>query len=434
MINKKILIITYYWFPFTGTGVYRISKFVKYLKRRGWEPVILTAEKSTGNLVQEEPEPIYRDIPVYRTPIFEPAGMVQSTSGKGDKNAVNPSVFYRENKTWLQKLSVWARTNILIPDAKISWRFLSIPKGKEVIRREEPALILSTSPPPTAHLVARKLSAWSGLPWVADFRDPWTNIYYYDDVNMNRAARWLNRRLERSVLESADRITLVNDGFFPERDLQEKSTVIENGFDNEDFDNLPVVTEGNDKFTICYTGSLKMNQYPENFIEALRLLSKEDPDVARRIRLEFYGHIEPRFREELQKPDIHCESRFPGLVTHREAIRKLVEADLLFILIGKSSKSKLAFSTKLFEYMRARKPVLGIGHPDGAAARLVNQTGIGSFFSHSDPDGVKDYIKTVFSCWEEDKVPIEPDDEAISRYDFEHLTGRLEKIISELTA
>lgn len=428
MDNKKILIVTYYWFPFTGTGVYRISKFVKYLKLSGWEPIILTAKKSTGNLVESEVEEIYRQIPVYRTLIFEPTEFIQSKNTDGSKHAISPSVFYQSKKNWKQRLAIWTRLNVLIPDAKISWRFFAISKGKEVIRREKPALILSTSPPPTAHLVAKKLARWSKLPWIADFRDPWTNIYYYDDVRMNPGAEKINRKLERSVLGEANHITMVNDGFFPEYDLAHKATKIPNGFDRDDFPGVPP-SSVNKKFTICYIGSLKMNQYPDNFIAALKRLSENEPEIARQIALRFFGHIDSRFRQELEQQDILCEATFPGLVSHKEAIYEMARADMQLLLIGKNPRSKPVLSTKVFEYMMSGRPILGIGPLDGSAAKVIEETKTGFFFDHSDVNGVKKCITEAYYAWSKNGNLISPDTENIEKYNFKNLVLQLDRVL-----
>lgn len=430
-MNRKLLIVSYYWFPFSGTGVYRISKFVKYLRRRGWEPIILTAKESTGSLIESDIDPIYGTIPVYRTPIFEPADLFLSQSEDGGKGAVNPSVFYARNKNLLQRLAVWARLNVLIPDAKVSWRFLGVSTGKKVIREENPALILSTSPPPTAHLLAGKLARWSSLPWIADFRDPWTNIYYYDDVQLNPVARIINRFLEQSVLEQADAITVVNNGFFPDHDTNSKSRYIPNGYDPDDYpDSVP--DRSSEQFTICYAGTLKENQYPSNLLEALRQLSEEDAGIAESLCFDFYGSVDPSFIEEMQQPEIRSESNFHGLIPHKQVIRKMAGADMQLLLIGKKPGSKTVLSTKVFEYMMTGKPILGIGPIDGSAAALIRKTGTGSFFSHRDAEGVKKYIRNAYTSWQNGRSIIESDREEIDRYHFENLTEQLEDVITDI--
>lgn len=431
MINKKILLISYYWFPFTGTGVYRISKFAKYLKLLGWEPVILTAEKSTGNLIESQIEEVFGEIPVYRTPIWEPTELIQKSSKSKTQHAVNPSIFYQEGKNWKQQLAVWTRLNILIPDAKISWRWSSISTGKKVIQKEQPALIFSTAPPPTTHLVAKKLAHWSGLPWVSDFRDPWTNIYYYDDVQMNPIAAKVNRMLEQSVLKQANHLTLVNNGFFPEHNLKHKATKIPNGFDRDDFPDTPS-TSRNEKFTICYTGSLKMNQFPNNLLDALKALSRDHPEIARSIIFKFYGNIDARFQEEIKQASIVCDTAFPGLVPHKKAIKEMAQADMQLLVIGKSPRSKLVLSTKIFEYMMTRKPILGIGPLDGAAAKVVKKTKTGHFYAHSDSLGVKQCIVNAYQASLENKNFIEPETSEIEKYNFKNLARQLDEILCSM--
>lgn len=379
-------------------------------------------------------DPILNTCKVYRSHIIEPTQLI-SSGNKDSSKTSNPSIFYQKDKDWKSKLAVWTRLNLMIPDAKFTWKWFGVPLGKKIIQNENPDLILSTSPPPTTNLIAKKLAEWSGLPWVADFRDPWTNIYYYDDNPQSSWAQSRNKKLEAETLHKADKITLVNNGFFPEHEegIAEKSTVIPNGYDPDHIVRSDESSEENSKFTIRYFGSLKANQHPSAFINALDWIDKNKPEVAQNLAFEFYGSIDPHIKGELSSAVNHIETQFFGFIPHDEMMKKVSNSDLLLLTIGRTKNSKFALSTKVFEYMISGNPVLGIGPVDGAASELVQQTNIGSFFDHEDTEGVKKFIVSLFEAAQKREVLFTPDQDAIEEYSFKNLTQKLEDIMLTAT-
>ncbi|MBR9916668.1 glycosyltransferase family 4 protein [bacterium] len=428
MSRKKILIISYYWYPFAGVGAYRVSRFIKYLLRNNWEVVILTTKKSASGITQQADHPIFGKCKVYRSNIIEPVGLLSS----GDKNkekTSNPSIFYRKNTNWKSKLAVWARLNLMVPDAKFTWKWFAVPLGKKIIKKENPDIILSTSPPPTTNLIAKKLAGWSKLPWVADFRDPWTNIYYYDDNPQSKRAKKKNQKLEAAVLGKADHITVVNNGFFPENNIDGKVTRITNGFDPDDIVENTEQIVTNSKFTIRYFGSMKINQKPDSLISALKNIEDLNPKIAGNLAFEFYGSIDPDIQAELKKSSSKIEFSFTDYISHKEMMRLTLQSDLLLLTIGKSRNSKFALSTKVFEYMISGKPVLGIGPVDGAASELVQKTNIGEFFEHTDSAGVFKFILKVFEASKKEQTLFERDQDEVDKYSFKNLSSQLIEIL-----
>ncbi|MDR9417007.1 MAG: glycosyltransferase, partial [Gracilimonas sp.] len=288
---------------------------------------------------------------------------------------------------------------------------------------------------PTTNLIAKKLAEWSGLPWLADFRDPWTNIYYYDDNPQSPRARKKNKQLEAETLQKADHITLVNHGFFPEheKDIADKSTVIPNGFDPDHIvQNDSISAEKNEKFTIRYFGSLKANQHPAAFIEALEIIGKKNPAQARDISFEFYGNIDPNIMKEIETASKKIETTFSGYISHDKMMDLVTTTDLLLLTIGRTKNSKFGLSTKVFEYMISGKPVLGIGPVDGSAAELVQNTNIGRFFDHEDTEGVMAFIQQVYFSAKKNEPLFLSNQEAIDQYNFRRLTENLATIMDSL--
>ena len=395
--QKKVLVVTYYWLPHSGTGTYRVSKLVKYLIRAGWEPVILTPSKSASSHQEKNLEQIYRDVKVYQTKILEPTFLFTRKKNAGS-SFTNASFFLSKNQTLKQKIIRWIRINLFIPDAKILWKPFAVRTGKEVIEKEKPDLIFSTAPPPSTHLIAKKLSQWSNLKWIADFRDPWTNIFYLEFLRINPISKKINQFLEKQVLRAASKVTTVSDGFFSDSISHHKNIRIENGFDPDDLDNLPVSQVKNNKFTIRYIGSLKTNQFFKNFLLILKELG-ENKEFKDTIRLELTGFIDPSIREFIESEEIKLEIITEGYIPHDQAVRKMAEADLLILAIGKGQLSKNVISTKIFEYLLAQRPILAFGHTDGTANRILKETRAGKMFTYDEYEPVKGYLLELYHNW-----------------------------------
>lgn len=420
---NKVLVVSYYWLPFSGTGTYRISKFVKYLIKEGWEPIILTPEKAASPFKEEETDPIYEKAKVYTTKILEPTHLFNRKASPS-QNVTNASFFLSKDLSLKQKVIRWIRLNLFIPDAKVLWKRFAVQKGKEVIEKEQPDIILSTSPPPTAHLVAKQLAKWSNLKWIADFRDPWTNIFYYEKLPINPLSKWINKSLERKVLEAADKVITVSNDFFPGQEQDSKYIRIENGFDPDDMPAKKADTSRNEKFTIRYIGSLKNNQFFQTFFEVLKDLSKEE-EFRQNLKFETAGYVDPSIQEYINREIPNLEINSQGYIPHTEAIQQMNGADLLILAIGKGKQSKNVISTKIFEYLMVGKPILAFGHIDGTANTILEETEGGKMFQYEDYKGPKKFLLDHYAQWKGNNTSFSPDIEKIQPYNFQHLTQKL---------
>jgi len=183
---KKALIITYYWPPSGGAGVQRWLKFVKYLREFGWEPIVYTPENPEFPEIDES---LYSDIPenltVIKTPIREPYTAYKKFIGRTKKEKINAGFLSEKKRNpFLENISVWIRGNFFIPDARLLWIKPSVKFLLKYLTGNPVDIIISTGPPHSMHIIAMKLNESLKLPWVADFRDPWTNIDFYKDLKL----------------------------------------------------------------------------------------------------------------------------------------------------------------------------------------------------------------------------------------------------------
>ncbi len=427
---KKVLIITYYWPPAGGPGVQRVLKFCKYLPDFGWQPIILTVRK--GEFIALDPEleeDIRPDLPVFKTRSFEPNILYKKFVGIPLEQQIPDSVLAEKNISWQKRIAHWIRLNVFIPDAKIGWKPFAVKAGKEIIRNLKPALIFSSSPPPTVHLIALKLAKWSDLPWLADFRDPWTRIHYYESSRKNPLSGLLNRYLEKKVIQSANKVTAIIPGFF-EEPLEKRITVLDNGFDPDDIQ----VTEGekpNSKFTIRYMGSLTPSQYVPIFFKLLQDLCNDD-FYAEKISAEFIGNISEEIRDKITTQNTGCPVQFVPYLSHKEVLKQISHADLLLLFINKSESAGQILTGKVFEYLMVQKPILAYGPPGGASDSLLKKTGAGQLFDYDDYQGSKRFIVDRFHEWQTGKAFSGINLQEINKYNRKELTGRLADLFSRL--
>ena len=204
---KKVLIITYYWPPSGGAGVQRWLKFVKYMRQFGWEPVVYTAENPEIPVVDTSLEKeIPEGITVLKIPIWEPYSIYKKFIGRKKEDKINASFLSETKKAGLtEKISVWIRGNFFIPDARRFWIKPSIKFLETYLSENKIDYVISSGPPHSMHLIALGLKRkFPLLKWLADFRDPWTNIDFYEKLMLTPMADKKHHRLELSVIKSAD--------------------------------------------------------------------------------------------------------------------------------------------------------------------------------------------------------------------------------------
>jgi len=429
---NKVLIITYYWPPAAGAGVFRVLKFAKYLPRFGWKPIILTVKNgeypATDHSLESE---IPRESVVYNSRMYEPADLYKKFTGMPENEAVLNAVLTQKKQNWRMGISHWIRLNVFIPDAKIGWIPGGIKRGTEIIRKHKPDILFSTSPPPTVHLIARWLATHHHIPWVADFRDPWTNIYYYDQNPRSALSEKIDVYLEKKVLESARAVTAVNNGFFSQSQrLLEKCRRIPNGYDPDDMPDR-INEKPNEKFTIRYMGSLKRRQYVDSFFGILEELSAEEPWRSS-VKVDFIGRLDPEIIQRVKDKDIALEINFLGYQEHSDAIQSIAAADLLLMIIGRSDQAQNILLSKLFEYLMVGNPILAYGPPEGDASAVLSETSAGEMFNYDDYEGAQKYIVKEFERWKKGEGMPGIRQGKVDEYSRRSLTEKLTEIFEEV--
>jgi len=431
---KKVLIITYYWIPSGGSGVQRWVKFVRYLRDFGWEPVIYAPENADYPVVDDSfNADVPKDVTVIRQPIWEPYALYRKFTGKKDKAIQAGFVSDTKKESWKDKLSIWLRGNLFIPDPRVCWVRPSVRFLKNYLKTHTFDAIITTGPPHSVHLIGRGLKkAFPALPWIADFRDPWTSIFYYKDLKLGLLANYQHHQLEKKTIAEADLVLVVSDHMQQafSRYKHQQLAVVTNGFDDADFSAGTVLPD--ERFVITHTGLLTEKQNPLVLWKVLQEIAAEQQDFSKDLLIRLIGSVDGAVIKAIQARKLGENLEFSHYVPHQEAIQWQCKSQLLLLCLVHNPDTKSIVTGKLFEYLQAGRPVIGIGYTDGDAATILNQTGAGEVFDFEDEVSLKTKLLSYYQQYKSGKLSVKADKEAIAQYSRKKLTEQLAALINQL--
>ena len=428
---KNVLILTYYWPPTGGAGVHRWLKFVKYLRRFGWEPIVYTPENPEPPLLDPSLE---NDIPqgltVLKTRIWEPYSLYKKFVGRPPDKGFQAG-FLSEQKVPKRKqdLSVWIRGNFFIPDARKYWIRPSVKYLSAYLKEVPVQVVVTTGPPHSLHLIGLKLKQKLNIPWVADFRDPWTGIDFYSRLKLTRAADRKHHRLEQQVIMQADAVITVSHGLKIDfrKYRQNGIHVITNGYDPEDIPSVPVEPAGD--FLITHLGSVNADRNPHAFWKAVSESLQENEPFKKHLRIRFIGKTDVTVRASILEHGLENYVELCPPVPHEQVFTLLKQSRLLFLPVNRTPNAASILTGKLYEYLAAGRPVLGIGPEDGEMARILEETGAGRVCHWDSPDRIKSFLEEIFEKYLAGQSPAIPVN--TENYSRVELTRNLAKILDQ---
>ena len=420
----KVLIITYYWPPAGGSGVQRWLKFVKYLQEFGIEPVVYTVEnanylKQDTSLLNEAP----KSIEILKQPIWEPTALLFWKKSKQQTKGIS-------NVSKGGFLS-FIRGNFFIPDPKVFWVKPSVSYLQKYLDNHTIDVIISTGPPHSMHLIAEKLHQKNTVKWLADFRDPWSDLYYNTDFNQLAFAKNKNKRLEERILRNSDCILTVSNSLKEELEKTAKKVeVITNGFDDEFSASNNVILDT--KFSISYIGLLPKQSNPKLLFKVLKGLCKESEIFKKDLKLNFIGDISEEVKVEILANKLDENTDFVGYVSHQEAIAYQNKSQVLLLLIPNVKNNEGILTGKLFEYLKAKRPILAIGPEKGDLATILQETNSGVIVNFDAEEKLKLEIVALYQKYKEDKLTVNFSN--IEKYHRKELTKKLAFILKSLNS
>lgn len=440
---KRVLIITYYWPPSGGSGVQRWVKFAKYLPSQGWQPVIYTPENPEltsvdRTLAQEIPA----EAEIIRTKILEPYGIYRKLMGKGSstdlkaltdanasKDEVNP--IHGGKMSFKQKLSLYIRGNFFIPDPRVLWVRPSVRFLTRYLKDHPVDAIITTGPPQSMHLIGLGVAKATGIPWLADFRDPWTKMFYFKHLGLNESSEKKHHQLEKSVLDGATRVIAVSP-LVQEEFRAMTSTPVElitNGFDEEDFRGEVARDEF---FTLTHTGLFASDGNPETLWKVLADKCSGDDEFRHFLRIKLVGKTDREIVDSICRAGLADNLEDMGYQSHESAVREQRKAAVLILPLRKEPEYRAVLPGKLFEYLASRRPVLGIGQTDGAMAGIIQKTGSGVVYDWDEEKKIRVWIDF---CWDEFRVgELKDNTSSINDYTRKNLTRKMAELLEEITS
>ena len=432
---KKVLIITYYWPPSGGGGVQRWVKFVKYLRTFGWEPTVFTPENPEIPAYDESlMADVPKDVKIVRNRIWEPYQYYKKLTGRKKTDKIQTAFLNEKNYSSgvFERLSIWIRGNFFIPDARRYWIKPSVRLLEKYINENDFEAIVSTGPPHSAHMIGLQLKQKTGIPWLADFRDPWTNIDYYKDLKLGKRADRIHHRLEKQILEEADAITVISPGMASEFNaiVKKDYKVIPNGYDAEDIIRNQENNLVNNKFSLAHIGSLTKTRNPNNLWEALKQLVDNDKPFAKDLEIHNIGKIDISAVESIKSYKLDSFLKQTDYLPHEKVIIEQQKATLLLLLVNNTPNAKLILTGKIFEYLVSGTPIICIAPHDGDAAAVINETSCGTSYDFDETDKLKTDIYNYYQQFKKGNIISECRN--IEKYDRKNLTRKLGEILDEL--
>lgn len=416
----------------------RWVKFAKYLPSEGWQPVIYTPENPEQLAVDES---LAAEIPVeaevIKTRIVEPYEIYKKLLRKSghSKEAVEVNPVNAQNKSFLQKAAMWVRGNFFRPDPRCLWIGPSVRYLKKYLQEHPVDLIVSTGPPQSMHLIGRRLAKETGLPWIADFRDPWTKIFYFKHLSMTRATERWHKRMEKKVLDDASVVVAVSPLVQQEFQKMTQTPVelITNGFDECDFaeERYHEAEGGQDReFTITHTGLFAADGNPTVLWDVLADKCASDEVFRKALKIKLIGKTDDSILAALRESGLERVVEDMGYQPHAVAVEEQRKASLLILPLRKEPEYKAVLPGKLFEYLASWRPVLGIGQPDGAMSIILNTTKTGLVLDWEDKRSIARFIDL---CWERHLAGgLTVDDADISQFTRRNLTHRMAQLFDTL--
>jgi len=432
-MSKKVLFLTYYWPPSGGSGVQRPLKFVKYLSNFGWVPIVYTVENPE---YPELDESLLKDVPegltVLKTPVWEPYNLYKFFTGQKKNNKINPNFFAKNQKRGLKdKVAIWIRSNLFIPDPRMFWIKPSIRFLTQYLAENKVEAIISTGPPHSVHLIAKGLAEKTDLPWIADFRDPWTNIDYFSELNLTSWGLNKHKRLEKEVLTKASAVLVVGNNMKEEFEAITSKPVflIPNGFDEADyqFDNELILDK---KFTILHCGMLGKARNHEAFWIAIKELIAENTEFGNDLEVLLYGKLDASIDESITAHQLQNHVHKKGYIAHNQVANLQRTAQVLLLPLNNSNNAKGVLTGKLFEYLAVQRPILCVGPEDGDAAKIIAEANAGATADFVDKVKIKSILLDFYLKFKNNNLFVAGND--VNKFSRKTLTGELGKVLDGL--
>lgn len=431
---RKVLLVSYYFPPAGGQGVQRALRFAQYLPAYGWQPSVLTVRPEDASYPHHDATlaaDVPPDVAVERTASWDPYTLYAWLQGKGKEEAVSVSFTGEGDPGWMQRVARWVRANVFLPDARVGWVPFAVRRGLQMLEREQFDAVLTTGPPHSTHLAGLLMQKRTGVRWVADFRDPWSEIDYAHRLPTTAPARTVDSSMERLVLQRADTVVTVTERWRDRLAAQtmQRPFVVRNGYDPASFKEAPPLNEA---FSLVHVGNMNAARNPEVLWRALGEADARPWTEALRVRL--VGDVDPLVLEAAREAGVGERVAVTPFRPHAEAVRMMQASPLLLLVVDDVPGQEGRVPGKLYEYLASGRPVLGIGPRDGEAAVLLWKSGAGRMFAADDAEGVRRFVAAHHKAWSRGQPFRGASAEQASQYSRKAQARALAELLDQTTA
>lgn len=419
-MNKKVLIITYYWPPSGGPGVQRWLKLSNYLLENNVKPIIYTPSNPKYPSVDESLlKDINPEIEVIKKPIFEPFGnLFSKIRKKGIPKKKDQSIF--------DKFLIYLRGNLFIPDSRIFWVNSSVGFLSKYILENKIESIITTGPPHSLHLIGLKLKSILNITWYADFRDPWTKINYHKKLKLSLRSKKKHLQLENKVLSLCDRIIVTSNKLLKDYNeiTETPISLITNGFDYQ-----KLQLELDEKFSITHIGRLLPERNPKILWNALKELCTINKNFKNNLKINFIGNVSENLRKEIKTNNLENSVVYHNYIKYNDTIPYLIKSQILLLIESDDKESSYAIPAKIFEYINSGRPIIAIGPKDSEIKQIIDETKSGKYFLYTEYDKLLSCLSNSYYLYESKKLHSTSIN--IDKYHRKNIAKKLSNIILE---
>ncbi len=431
---NKVLIIINRFPPYTGSGVFRPLKFVKYLPLSDWLPLVLTCDY--GNMDRHEDSDLLKEIPedvkILRVKNMESRSIKQNFKNKENEaknNGTSSNVYLYNSIRWIRKKIY---NSFLIPDFEVLWNKNAFKMAKKIIQEENIKNIYTSSPPNSVHLIGYKLKKWDpSLNWVADFRDVWNVHNQYMDKRAY-LFRTLQQKNEFKVLKTCDYAVAISDKaaeYTIEKfgaEFKNKVTYITNGYDEYDFLHIKPVRPSKEPFLLVFTGTMLSWTANHKLIDGFYDFTQTYPDIPVKLRL--VGLFDKSITGRIAQLGLENIIEIIDYVPHKEAISYMNESSILVFALEGNSMNQVTHTNKFFEYIRIKKPILCLA-PKGVTTEFIEKHKIGLVAAPDDISMIRESLYKIIKNYDKYFEKDYWKDEIICQFERRNLTKQLAELL-----
>ena len=426
-MDKKVLIISYYWPPAGGPGVQRWMKFVKYLPEYNIKPILYIPENPNYPIYDYSlNDEVSEKLEIIKNPITEISNIISNSKSLNlirSGNIPNP-----KEQSLLQRLLFFIRGNLFIPDMKILWKNKSIDFIENYLSKTKIDVVITTGPPHSLHLIGYELKKRLNIKWISDFRDPWVNLNYLNRFHLLPSVKRRHKKLRDKVLINSNSVIVTSEKLKKlYKEIAPNIFKITNGYDYE-YSTVNI----DSKFSISHIGSLYPERNPKYLWDIIDEICINNEEFRSNLQINFIGNTSEKIIKYLSNKTFKSCVKFFDYVDYKRAIEFMCSSQILLMVEVNDNDSSYAIPGKLFDYLNSKRPIIAIGPDKSEVNQILYDTNAGKFFNYNESINLKLHIENLYNQYEMGSISY--DAKNISIYRRKNLTEELSKIINKVSS